>query len=51
MSAAQIIVGKHHAELGERLRALARKGDWLLFKGSRGMRMEKVLTALKGGKV
>jgi UDP-N-acetylmuramoyl-tripeptide--D-alanyl-D-alanine ligase len=51
MSAAQIIIGKDHGDLGERLRALAKKGDWLLFKGSRGMRMEKVLTALKGGKV
>ena len=51
MSAARIVIGKDHADLGERLRALATKGDWLLFKGSRGMRMEKVLAALKSGKV
>lgn len=51
MSAECIVIGKDHAELGERLRALVKKDDWLLFKGSRGMRMEKVLAALKGGKV
>ena len=51
MSAARIIIGRDHADLGERLRALTQKGDWLLFKGSRGMRMEKALGVLKGGKV
>ena len=51
MSAARIIIGRDHADLGERLRALTQKGDWLLFKGSRGMRMEKALDVLKGGKV
>ena len=51
MNNAQIIIGKDYGDLGERLRALAKKGDWLLFKGSRGMRMEKVLDALKSGKV
>jgi UDP-N-acetylmuramyl pentapeptide synthase len=28
-----------------------KKGDWLLFKGSRGMQMEKVLRQLKGGRL
>jgi UDP-N-acetylmuramoyl-tripeptide--D-alanyl-D-alanine ligase len=46
----QIVVGKNHAELANRLRALVKKGDWLLFKGSRGMTMEKVLQQLKSGK-
>lgn len=46
----QIIIGKDHAELALQLRERAQKGDWLLFKGSRGMRMEKVLEELKGGK-
>jgi len=27
-----------------------KKGDWLLFKGSRGMKMEKILQELRGGK-
>ena len=46
----QIIIGKDHADLAERLRAQVKRGDWLLFKGSRGMKMEKVLDELKGGK-
>jgi UDP-N-acetylmuramyl pentapeptide synthase len=25
------------------------RGDWLLFKGSRGMKMERVLNQLKSG--
>ena len=46
----QIVVGKDHAELVRRLRAQVKKGDWLLFKGSRGMTMEKVLQELRSGK-
>jgi UDP-N-acetylmuramyl pentapeptide synthase len=30
------------------LRAHLKKGDWLLIKGSRGMKMETVLSELKG---
>jgi UDP-N-acetylmuramoyl-tripeptide--D-alanyl-D-alanine ligase len=47
----QIILGRDHASLARQLRQRVKKGDWLLFKGSRGMKMEKVLEALKGGTV
>jgi UDP-N-acetylmuramoyl-tripeptide--D-alanyl-D-alanine ligase len=50
MSAAKISVAQDHRDIAERLRATARRGDWLLVKGSRGMQMEKVLHALTGGK-
>jgi UDP-N-acetylmuramoyl-tripeptide--D-alanyl-D-alanine ligase len=46
----QIFVGKDHAELAARLAERVKRGDWLLFKGSRGMRMERVLEALRRGK-
>jgi UDP-N-acetylmuramoyl-tripeptide--D-alanyl-D-alanine ligase len=49
MRTEKIIVGKDHADLGRRLRERAKRGDWLLFKGSRGMRMERVLQELRGG--
>jgi UDP-N-acetylmuramoyl-tripeptide--D-alanyl-D-alanine ligase len=47
MSTEQVIVGKNHQELARKLRGRVRGGDWILFKGSRGMQMEKVLAALK----
>ena len=47
MSAEQVIIGKNHRELARRLKEGMRRGDWILFKGSRGMQMERVLTALK----
>jgi UDP-N-acetylmuramoyl-tripeptide--D-alanyl-D-alanine ligase len=46
----QIIIGRDHADLAGRLATQVKRGDWLLFKGSRGMRMEKVLEALRQGK-
>ena len=46
----QVIVGRDHADTARRLRERVKKGDWLLFKGSRGMKIEKVLEELKGGK-
>lgn len=46
----KIIIGKDHGDLAARLRAHVHAGDWLLFKGSRGMKMERVLEALKGGR-
>ena len=42
----QIIIGRDHADLARRLRERAKRGDWLLFKGSRGMQMEQVLQQL-----
>ncbi len=50
LRAEQIIIGRDHADLARRLRARVKRGDWLLFKGSRGMKMEKILKELKGGK-
>lgn len=48
MSAAQVVVGDDHSDIATRLRPQLRRGDWLLVKGSRGMKMEKVLQELKG---
>jgi len=50
MRAEQIIIGRDHADLARRLRGRVQRGDWILFKGSRGMKMENVLHELKGGK-
>ncbi|MDP2603359.1 MAG: UDP-N-acetylmuramoyl-tripeptide--D-alanyl-D-alanine ligase [Deltaproteobacteria bacterium] len=50
MRAEQIIIGRNHTDLARRLRDRVQRGDWLLFKGSRGMKMEKVLHELKGEK-
>jgi UDP-N-acetylmuramoyl-tripeptide--D-alanyl-D-alanine ligase len=43
----QIIIGQSHEQIARLLAARVRKGDWLLFKGSRGLKMENVLAALK----
>jgi UDP-N-acetylmuramoyl-tripeptide--D-alanyl-D-alanine ligase len=48
MTFGTIVIGRDHRDLANQLRHRVKKGDWLLFKGSRGMKMEKVLTALKG---
>jgi UDP-N-acetylmuramoyl-tripeptide--D-alanyl-D-alanine ligase len=50
MPAEKIIIGKDHADLARQLRNRLKTGDWLLFKGSRGMTMEKVWHDLKDGK-
>ena len=50
MKSDQVIIGADHGEVARRLRQQLRRGDWLLFKGSRGMKMEKVLQELKSGK-
>lgn len=49
MAAAKITVGRDHSDIAAQLGGLVRRGDWLLVKGSRGMRMEKVVHELKGG--
>ncbi len=38
-----------HLEAAKAIMHLANLGDWILIKGSRGMRMESVLAALTGG--
>ena len=50
MAAEKIFIGADHREIAEQLRARVQPGDWLLIKGSRGMKMEKVLDELTGGK-
>lgn len=47
MEEERVLVGKSHRTVARMIRKQARRGDWLLFKGSRGMNMEKVLAAFK----
>ena len=47
MKKERVIIGKNHREIARLVRGQAKRGDWLLFKGSRSMKMEKVLEALK----
>jgi UDP-N-acetylmuramoyl-tripeptide--D-alanyl-D-alanine ligase len=46
----QIVIGRSQADIARRLRDRINRGDWLLVKGSRGMKMEKVLQELTGGR-
>ena len=48
LDSAAIVVGANHRDLGLAVRKGAKKGDWVLFKGSRGAAMEKALAAFKG---
>jgi UDP-N-acetylmuramoyl-tripeptide--D-alanyl-D-alanine ligase len=48
MGEEKIIIAKDHGAVARQLRGHVKKGDWLLIKGSRGMKMEKVLDELKG---
>ncbi len=48
MGAERIVIGRDHGDLARQLRKRVKRGDWLLFKGSRGMAMEKVLHGLAG---
>lgn len=45
----QIYMCNSHAEAAALVRHLAVPGDWVLLKGSRGMRMEEVMAALAEG--
>lgn len=49
MKAKQVFIGKDHEEIAKRIRGCVASGDWLLFKGSRGMGMEKALNFFKTG--
>jgi len=49
MDASRVVVGKSHAQIAGLVRKELRAGDWILFKGSRGMKMEKILAAVKAG--
>jgi UDP-N-acetylmuramyl pentapeptide synthase len=46
MDPSRVHVGSDHEALGASLRQLLRGNDWVLVKGSRSMRMERVVEAL-----
>jgi UDP-N-acetylmuramoyl-tripeptide--D-alanyl-D-alanine ligase len=46
LAAARVCVGASHAAIAEQLRAELAAGDWVLLKGSRSMRMERIGEAL-----
>jgi UDP-N-acetylmuramoyl-tripeptide--D-alanyl-D-alanine ligase len=50
MQKESVVLGKSHGELARMIRERLHKGDWLLFKGSRGMKMETVLRELRGAR-
>lgn len=50
MAPERVTIGKDHNDLANQLRSQVRAGDWLLFKGSRGMKMENVFNQLRNEK-
>ncbi len=47
MEEEQVRIGADHLELATWLSEQSKKGDWLLFKGSRGLAMEKIIEAFR----
>lgn len=47
MEESRVVIGKNHRHVASLVRREAQKGDWILLKGSRGMKMEKALAALR----
>jgi len=47
MDERRVTIAEGHREIARMLQKQARRGDCLLLKGSRVMRMEKVLAALR----
>ena len=46
MAPERAIAGRDHDDLAARVRAVLRGSDWVLVKGSRSMKMERVVHAL-----
>jgi len=42
----RVFVGKDHKEITRQLKKIIQDGDWILIKGSRKMRMERILNSL-----
>ncbi len=47
MDGARVRIGKNYKNLAVMIGKHAKRGDWILFKGSRGIGMEKVLAAFR----
>jgi UDP-N-acetylmuramoyl-tripeptide--D-alanyl-D-alanine ligase len=47
MDERRVMIGRNHAAIAKMMHEHVKRGDWLLFKGSRGMEMEKALAAFK----